>query len=84
MSALLEMPAPQRCEMSVLNATGDTKLIWDPNVPDEVENARETFNRLRKKGHIAYRVQGTDKGEVMTEFDPTARKMILAPALVGG
>jgi len=82
MQATLEKP---KHEMSILDHTGDTKLIFDPDNEAEVENARETFNRLKKKGFIAYRVQdGGSKGEIMTEFDATAKKIILSPALRGG
>ncbi len=72
-------------ELAVLNETGDTKLLWDPNNPDEVEAALATFKRLRAKGFIAYKVQpGGDRGEIMREFDPQAEKVIMAPAVVGG
>lgn len=72
-------------ELLVLDVSGDTKIIWDPDKPEEVENARETFNRLRKKGYAAYSVNRKgDKGEVIREFDPEAEKLILAPATVGG
>ena len=86
MSAVLEMPvAPARCEMTILDATGDTKVIFDPNNADEVDAARSTFNKLRGRGHVAYRVEGDgSKGTVMTEFDAAAGKIILAPALRGG
>lgn len=72
-------------EMAILDHTGDTKLIWDPDKADEVEHARETFTKLKKKGYMAYSVNRKgDKGEVMREFDPDAEKMILAPQMVGG
>lgn len=72
-------------ELIILDQTGDTKIIWDPEKPDEVEHARETFNKLKKKGYLAYSVNRKgDKGEVLREFDPEAEKMILAPQTVGG
>lgn len=72
-------------EMHVLDHTGDTKIIWDPDKPEEVEAARETFNRLKKKNYLAYTVNRSgDKGTVVREFDPQAEKMILAPQTVGG
>jgi hypothetical protein len=71
--------------MCVMDRTGDTRTIFDPDNPDEVEAARETFKKLTKKGYLAYRVKGSgDKGEAMTEFDPTAGKIILTPPLRGG
>jgi hypothetical protein len=72
-------------EMSIMDATGDTKLIWNPNNEDEVECARRTFKDLKKKGYLAYTVKnGGDKGEVVTEFDAKLEKLILAPAVIGG
>lgn len=72
-------------EMCILDRTGDTKIIFDPSRPDEVENAKATFDRMKNKGYIAYRVnERGDKAEIMREFDATAGKIILAPALVGG
>lgn len=72
-------------EMCVMDQTGDTRTIFDPNNPDEVDVARETFKSLKKKGYIAYSVKKDgEKGEVMTEFDANAGKIILAPPLRGG
>lgn len=75
-----------RGEMAILDKTGDTKLIWSTDKPDEVETAREMFDKLRKKGYLAYKVVDTDgkKGEQMHTFDPSAGRIIMAPAMVGG
>jgi len=76
---------PIKGMLHVLDGTGDTKIIWDPKNPDEVENAKEQFNRLRKKGFLAYSVNKKgDKGEMITEFDPNAEKIILSPPVTGG
>jgi hypothetical protein len=72
-------------ELAVMDISGDTKTIWDTNNPDEVEAARDTFNRLKKKSYLAYRVaDGGGKGEIMREFDPTAGKIIMSPMMAGG
>lgn len=82
MEAVVE---PQARELVILDHTGDTKIIWDPDKADEVETARQTFDKLRKKGYMAYSVKRNgDKGEVVREFDPNVEKLILAPAMVGG
>lgn len=77
---------PGKHLLAIMDHTGDTKIIWDKNQPDEVDNARETFNRLKKKGYLAFKVEGKDgtKGEVVREFDPNAERMILSPPVVGG
>lgn len=72
--------------MVTLDQTGDTRLIWDPNVPHEVENARRTFDLLvNEKRMAAYAVtRKGEKGTVVNRFDPEAEKLIFAPRLVGG
>lgn len=73
-------------EMSILDPSGDTKVTWNKDNPDEVENARRTFDDLKKKGFMAYSVEGSrgDKGEVLRGFDADAERLIMAPPLVGG
>ena len=73
-------------EMAVMNNTGDMKVIWSSDNDDEVAQARKTFNDLRAKGFVAYKVVGKDglKGEVIREFDADAERIIMAPAMAGG
>jgi len=75
-----------KSEMAIVDGTGDTKLIWDAENADEVENAKETFDRLKKKGYMAFEVTGKDgeKGKVMKTFNPKAERVIMAPALEAG
>jgi hypothetical protein len=72
-----------RCMMAVMNHTGDHRLTWDPMNEKEVDEAREEFNRLKKMGYIAYRLNIIDPevrgpkvsqfhrwdGEIILEFD---------------
>jgi hypothetical protein len=68
-----------------LDSTGDTRIIWDPDKPEEVANARRTFDELKGKGYQAFSVSRKgDKDKVVRQFDPNEEKLILAPALVGG
>lgn len=72
-------------EMSILDETGDTKIVWDEDTPAEVESARNSFDTMKRKGYVAYRVNKKgDQGEVMDRFDPSAEKMILSPQMKGG
>jgi hypothetical protein len=73
-------------EMAVMGKEGDTKIIWDQNNNDEVENAKATFDRLKGKGYLAFKVIGKegDKGEQMNDFDPKVERIIFAPRLQGG
>lgn len=72
--------------IAVMSAKGDTKLIFDPAIADEVDAARETFERLTEKGYTAYRVNPEDasKGTQMRKFDAKAGKVILVPQMAGG
>lgn len=71
--------------MCVMDRTGDSKSIWDPNNRDEVDQARKTFNDLKAKGYTAYHVRDDGKkAEIMRDFDPHAGKVILSPAMAGG
>lgn len=81
-----DWPPPGKTMFCVQDHTGDTKHIWDPNMPAEVEGMRAMYNTLKGKGYAAYRVKPDDhgKGEVMAEFDPRAGKVIFSPPLVGG
>ena len=78
--------------MHIMDRTGDSRIMWDPNNADEVAAAKATFDKLTKpksrggQGYMAYKVNPEDasKGEIVREFDPNAGKLILAPAMVGG
>ena len=71
--------------MRIMDHRGDTKLMWDSDRSDEVSTARRTFGDLKKKGYVAFRVDpGGERGVLMSDFDPSAQKMILTPPLSGG
>lgn len=64
---------------------GDTRLTWDAGNEEDVETARQSFDRLAKKGYSAYRVDKKgDKQGRMEKFDPEAEKVILATPTRGG
>ncbi len=75
-----------RCSMHVMTPQhGDFRMTWDPDKPDEVAAAKEQFEKFRKKGYWAYKVNRLgNKGEVVTSFDPEAEKLIMAPQVSGG
>jgi hypothetical protein len=74
--------------MHTLDRSGDVRVMWDKDNPDEVAAARETFNKLTRgrPTHLAYRAVGKrgSQGEQMREFDPEAERIILVQAPVGG
>lgn len=65
---------------------GDTKLMWNSDNDDEVEAARATFDKLTKKGYVAFRAEGKDghQGEKINKFDAEAERIILIPKMQGG
>lgn len=69
----------------VIDRTGDSKKIWDPNQPVEVEDAERSFTDLTSKGYRAFRVDSDgEKGELMTKFDASAGRVIMVPQMQGG
>lgn len=72
-------------ELAYMDLSGDTKQHWNRNNPVEVETARQTFDTLRSKGYLAFKLIGDGtKGEQITTFDPAAEHIILSPAMQGG
>lgn len=72
-------------EMRIMGSVGDTKMIWDRNNEDEVKTAKKSFDDLRKKGFTAFGVKKTgEKGDVITEFNPSMEKIIMAAPMRGG
>lgn len=77
-------------EMAVMGREGDTKFTWSRDNPDEVENARQTFNQyVREKKYAAFKVRmvkgsAGEKGEQVREFDPDAEAYIFVPPMRGG
>lgn len=72
----------------VMGKEGDTKTIWSPESPDEIEAAQEQFDRLAgpKGKYYAYRVgEEGERSTRMETFDPKAGAIIFKPRpLVGG
>lgn len=69
-------------KLHVMDLSGDRVTLFD-----EADNAiaEKTFNDLRAKGYLAYKMDGdTRKGEQIRDFDKTAETVILSPPLVGG
>lgn len=77
----------QGCLCLLNLAEGDTKIIWNKKNKAEVDNARETFQKLVVEGKwAAFAVGkiGKKKGEKLVMFDPDMGKVILIPPMAGG
>jgi hypothetical protein len=71
--------------MAITDETGDTKVMWSRDNPDEVEVAERAFKDMKKKGYAAFRVDKKgDAGEQMHDFDPKAERIIFIKQTAGG
>lgn len=71
--------------LRVIDASGDSKTIWDPENEAEVAAAKATFEALKKKKYLAYEVKkGGEPGKLLDEFDPKLGKIIMRPPIMGG
>ncbi len=71
--------------LEVIDLTGDTKVHWDRNKEAEVAAARASYDSLKAKGYRAFRLSadGTT-GEQLSDFDPTAERILMMPQMRGG
>jgi hypothetical protein len=73
--------------LHITDTTGDTRIMWDPAVADEVDTAKAAFKKAKQKGMLAYAVDpdsGGRTGEVITTFDETKGKIIMVRQTQGG
>jgi len=72
-------------KMSIIDNTGDTKVIWDKDNADEVEAAEDQFDTLINKGFVAYAVtKSGEAGKKIKKFLAKAGKIIMIPPIAGG
>ena len=71
--------------LEVLDHTGDTKIEWNPRVQAEVDVAKSTFDSLKAKGYLAYKLdRNGERGEVIRSFDAQAERIVMNPQMQGG
>ncbi len=78
--------------MDVMDRTGHTTITWDPRSPSSVNDARDKFDELIRRGYTAFAMNVVDsngivveeKGERITEFNPAVGKVMMVPQLQGG
>lgn len=72
---------------------GDEHVTWDPADEESVKSARKRFNALVKGKHggegahlhTAYSVERQPRrGVEISDFDPNAGEILIAPPMVGG
>jgi hypothetical protein len=82
----IEIDLKTHGEIAVMGESGDTKVLWSRENPDEIESARKTFRDLKAKGFAAFKCVGKngDQGEQVDTFDPNAERYIFVPPMRGG
>jgi len=70
----------------MLDKTGDSRMQWDRDNPEEVTKAEARFKELKGKGYLAYSVgkKGDREGEVINKFDPSLERIIMHSPMQGG
>lgn len=71
--------------LAIMGKEGDTKMTWSPDSETEVDEARRSFDNLKRKGYQAYSVnEDGSKGRQLDTFDSKAARIIMAPQIRGG
>jgi hypothetical protein len=70
--------------LCIMNETGDSRIQWDQSNPEEVAKAQLRFDELKKAGYMAYQTKKNGEREVLHAFDPSAERIIMHSAFVGG
>lgn len=70
-------------KLHVMDRTGHTTLEWRPGDVESMVQARETFDRMKGHGYLAYKVDGEDR-EQLHEWDASAAQVVMSTPLVGG
>lgn len=70
--------------MRVLTVHGDTTLEWTAKDELSTREVKEKFDEMVSAGYLAYRIDSTTTGELVREFDPKAKELLITAPLVGG
>lgn len=71
--------------IEAMDLSGDSKIYWDRGKMGEVAAAEKSFDTLKEKGYVAFRLNSDGStGEQIREFDPNAERIVMRPPLAGG
>lgn len=71
-------------ELRILSNIGDVRISWNSSSIEEVNTARETFDKKISQGWSAFREKVGIKGDKIKIFDPDAERIVLVPPISGG
>lgn len=83
-------PVTETGTLHIMDPSGDVRISWNKDNPDEVAAAKAAFDRAKSREGgrmLGYRVEGKKGqklGEVVREFDPTAERLVMSPQQQGG
>jgi hypothetical protein len=72
--------------LEIIDPTGDTKIIWDKDNPDEVAMAEAAFDQAVKSKMSVFTVKGKDgaQDKRIDKFDAKHERLIAVPQMAGG
>ena len=68
----------------VMDHTGDSRHLFNPNDANELAKAEQRFRELSDRGFTAAVRNGSGEVSRIRSFDPKARETLFFPRLVGG
>lgn len=71
--------------LRILGPSGDTRIAWNPTVPDEVADVRRQFDEIIREGYLVFDLDPQTKdGTRVHAFDPAASELRAFRPLQGG
>ena len=73
---------PEGCGMFRIMSKlhGDTRVVWNKMMMEEVHSAKRAFDELVQKGMVPYAVGADSKpAKEIAKFDPTVQEIIFMP-----
>jgi hypothetical protein len=71
--------------LKIHSIRGDEEFRWDPAVDDERQRqAKQQFQEARRRQFFAYSRSESGDTDIIYDFDPKAREILMAVPLLGG
>ena len=71
--------------LKVLEGNEEESFFWNPDVPEELSQAREKFVRYQRQGFLACKIIGQGgSGVQISEFDGQAEEIFMLGVVDGG
>ena len=71
-------------ELRVLGKEGDLKISWNSANIEEIQVAKEIFEKKISQGWSAFKDKFGSKGDKVKVFDEDAERIVLVPPIAGG